>query len=425
MELSFLGACGEVGRSAALVEEGKDRLLLDYGVRMNNETELPLPVKGPIEGVIVTHAHLDHSGAVPLLYKHSEMPCYMTPPSLPLIDLLVQDSIKVAMLKGFEQIFSHSHLRRMIRNIIPIGYGRQHRICAGIDFCFQDAGHILGSATVQLKTRNHSILFTGDMKYSETRLHSAAYDGYKDIDVMITESTYGDRPHPDRKEIEKLFIESCKRVCDNNGNVLVPSFAVGRAQEILSVLESRKFDYPVYMDGMSKKAAEIMLHFPNYVRDAKEMRSALNKAIWVENASTRENALKQPSVVISTAGFLQGGPAVHYLFKMKELPNQAVFFVGYQPEDEPGYKLMQTRRFQHEDYDLDYKELEIDYFDFSAHSGKEELHKYVKKIDPKLVFFIHGEPAQIGPFSNWVKDELGITTIVPKLGEKFKVEKYF
>jgi putative mRNA 3-end processing factor len=424
MELSFLGACKEVGRAAVLLEEKQERILLDYGVRMNDETVLPLPVKGFLDGIIVSHAHLDHSGAVPMLYKNSEIPCYMTPPSLPLIDLLVQDSIKVAHLKGLEHIFSKNQLKRLIRNIILIQYNKQHRICAGVDFTFQDAGHILGSATVNLRTKNHSVLFTGDIKYSETRLHSPAYDGYKDVDVMITESTYGDREHPDRKELEKKFVNNCEEVCDSNGNVLVPSFAVGRAQELLSVLEGHKFDYPVYIDGMSKKVAEIMLQFPNYIRDSKETFSMLKKVIWVENAKTRENALKEPSVIISTAGFLQGGPAVHYLFKMKELPNQAVFFVGYQPQDEPGHKLLETKRFQFDDYDLDYKELSIKYFDFSAHSGRKELLGYIRKTDPKLVFCIHGDDEQIMPFSKAIKEELGITAIVPKLGEKFNVEKY-
>jgi len=423
MELTFLGACKEVGRAAILLQEEKERVLLDYGVRMNEETVLPLPVHGFLDGIIVSHAHLDHSGALPLLYKSSEMPCYMTPPSLPLIDLLVQDSIKVSRLRGFEHIFSKSHLKRLIRNIILVEYGREHRICAGFKFTFQDAGHILGSATVNLKTERHSVLFTGVMKYSETRLHSPAYDDYKGVDVMISESTYGDREHPPRKELEKKFVEGCKRICDANGNVLVPSFAVGRAQEMITVLEAHKFDYPVYMDGMSKKAAEIMIEFPNYIRDFKETYSALKKAIWVEGAKTRKEALEEPSVVISTAGFLQGGPAVHYLFRMKELPNQAVFFVGYQPEGEPGQKLIDTKRFQFEDYDLDYSELEIEYFDFSAHAGKSELQRYVKKIDPKVVFLMHGEESQIGPFSKWLEEE-GFTSVVPKFGEKFSVEKY-
>jgi putative mRNA 3-end processing factor len=424
MDLTFLGACKEVGRAAVLLEEDKKRVLLDYGVKMNDETELPLPVKGALDGIIVSHAHLDHSGAVPLLYKNSELPCYMTPPSLPLIDLLVQDSIKVAMLKGLDQIFSHGHLKRMIRNIIPLGYNKPHRIAAGLEFAFQDAGHILGSATVNLLTRNHSVLFTGDMKYSETRLHAPAYDGYRDIDVMITESTYGNREHPDRKELEKAFVKDCETVCDSNGNVLVPSFAVGRAQELLSVLEGHKFDYPVYIDGMSKKVAGIMMQFPNYLRDSKELNSALKKAVWVEDASIRKKALEEPSVIISTAGFLQGGPAVHYLFRMKELPNQAVFFVGYQPEGEPGHMLMETKRFQFEDYDLDYKELSIKYFDFSAHSGRKELLGYVKKMGPKVVFCIHGDDIQITPFSKTIEEDLGIPAIVPKFGEKINVEKY-
>lgn len=423
MELTFLGACKEVGRAAILVEEGKEKVLLDYGVKMNDETLMPLPVKGVIDGAILSHAHLDHSGALPLLYKTSETPCYMTPPTLPLIDLLVQDSIKVARQKGIEQIFSKSHLKRLIRNVILVQYNKEQRITTGMEFCFQDAGHILGSATVSLKTKRHSILYTGDIKYSETRLHKPAYDKYEDIDIMITESTYGNRKHPERKKLEKEFVEDCKRVCDSGGNVLVPSFAVGRAQEILSVLEGHNFGYTVYMDGMSKKAGEIMLQFPSYIRDSRETHLALRKASWVENAEIRKKALDEPSVIISTAGFLQGGPAVHYLFRMKELPGQAVFFVGYQPEDEPGHKLLETKRFEFEDYDFDYPDLEVKYFDFSAHADKYELQKFIKKVSPQVLFLIHGEEEQVKPFARWA-DEEGLKTVVPGLGQKFDVEKY-
>jgi putative mRNA 3-end processing factor len=423
MELSFLGACKEVGRAAVLMEEDRNRVLLDYGVRMNGKTTLPLPVKGFLDGIIVSHAHLDHSGAVPIMYKTGERPCYMTPPSLPLIDLLVQDSIKVAKLKGFEHIFTRSHLKRLIRNITLLDYGYNHRISAGLEFCFQDAGHILGSATVNVRTKKHSLLFTGDMKYSETRLHNTAYDGYRDIDVMITESTYGDREHSDRKELEKKFVNACREICDANGNVLIPSFAVGRAQEMISVLGAHKFDYPVYMDGMSKKAAEIMIDYPEYLRDFSETYTALKKARWVSNMGMRKEALEEPSVIVSTAGFLQGGPAVSYLFRMKELPNQAVFFVGYQPENQPGKKLIETKRFQFEGYDFDCKDFRIEYFDFSAHSGRTQLQKFVKKMSPQVVFCIHGDEEQIMPFSKSIED-MGITAIVPKFGQRFNVEKY-
>jgi putative mRNA 3-end processing factor len=206
--------------------------------------------------------------------------------------------------------------------------------------------------------------------------------------------------------------------------VLVPAFAVGRAQEIVTMLHNHKFGYPVYLDGMAKQAAEIMFDFPEYLRDFRQMYSALKAAEWASDDDMRDEALDQPSVIVSTAGLLQGGPAIQYLFKMKDRPNQAVFFSGFQTVDSPGRLLLEQKRFKFEDFDMDYSEMLIKYFDFSAHAGVSELSRVVKKVSPKVTIVVHGEEPKAKAFAERIQAEHGGYVIVPKLGDRLNLEKY-
>ncbi len=424
MIIEVHGAAREVGRAAFVIEEDNKRIVLDYGIKVSSEENIiPLPVQGFIDAVIVSHSHLDHSGAVPLLFKTTEQPVFMTPPSIPMINLLVEDSIKVNKLNGLKPIFSKKHVKRMWRNTIPVGYEKDKNV-AGFSFKFHDAGHILGAASIELDTGDRKLVYTGDVKYEDTRLHKAGFTDFKDVDVLMTESTYGDREHPDRKKIEKEFVQACWDVCDEGGNVLVPAFAVGRTQEVIEILTSNGFDYPIFMDGMSKQAAEIMMDFPEYLRDFEEFYKAMKQAEWVSSSSQRKKALEHPSVIVSTAGMLSGGPAVNYLFRMRDTPKPAVFFTGYQPPDSPGYELLNTKRLKYEGFDLNYSEFDIRYFDFSAHTDKHGLFKLVKKTSPGLVIIEHGEEEQANAFAERIEEELGITALVPRMGDRISVEEY-
>lgn len=423
MQLSFLGACREVGRAGFLVEENDTRVLLDYGIGINGEIKTPLPVQGFVDGIIISHAHLDHSGYCPVLYENTELPCYMTPSSVPLMDFLIKDSIKVQQLRGFKQIFSKSHLKRMLRCVIPVEYERERKI-GDFSFKLHDAGHIAGAAYIHLESKSGSLIYTGDINFKNTRLHKAALMKYDSVDFLITESTYGGREHPDRKETEKEFVAACREVCDEDGNVLAPSFALGRAQEIASILFKNNFEYPVYLDGMAKQATEIMLEFPNLFRDYKEFYGAVKKVNWVSNQNGRENALAEPSVIISTAGMLQGGPAVSYLLNMVGLPNQAVFFVGFQPPGTPGKHLLETGKFKYEGYNVNCESLRMRHFDFSAHASSAELVKCAEELNPKAVFVVHGDLEQANTLAERIREKTGCHVAVPKFGEKFDTDGF-
>ncbi|MEM3572619.1 MAG: MBL fold metallo-hydrolase [Nitrososphaeria archaeon] len=421
MQISFLGSCQEVGRSAFLLEtDSKKRILLDYGVKLNSEITLPLPIHGFIDCAIISHAHLDHSGALPLLYSYTEFPTFMTPPSLPLIDLLVKDSIKVSELKGLEPIFTPSHVKRMKRNVILLPYskGKEH---ADTYIELNDAGHILGAASVYLENK-YGILYTGDIKFEKTRLHNAAFSDFDDVDILITESTYGGREHPPRETSEKEFFDACTEVCENGGAVLVPSFAVGRAQEIACILTKKNFKYPIYIDGMAKQASEIFLEFPNYVRDYNELYYTMKKVNWVESNSMRRKIIKEPGVVISTAGSLQGGPAIEYALHLKKNMKNAIFLVGFQPEETPGRKLLETKHLIVDEYDLDFSEILIKIFDFSAHASHSELVRLAEKTNPQVVFIIHGEEESQKMLAKDI-EKIGIKAIIPKFAQKFDLKK--
>lgn len=423
MEISFLGACKEVGRSAFLVRE-KSKILLDYGLKMNSEITHPLPPQGFLDAAIVSHAHLDHSGNVPTLYKTSEVPCYCTIPTLPLMELLLKDAMKVAKLHGLRPQYSQTHLKRMLRNTIALGFDKKTYLTDDFSITLHDAGHILGSASALVETKNSNLLYTGDIKFSDTRLHKAAFDNFKDIDALIIESTYGMREHPNRKEMEKKFVEACNEVIESKGNVLIPSFAVGRCQEIITALDANKFEHPVFMDGMAKDAAEIMIHYPQNIKDFNEFYRAMKHAHWVNGERDRKRALEEPSVIVSPAGMLVGGAAINYLFKIKENPNSAVFLSGYQAEHTPGRLLLETKRLRYDDYDLNFSKMRVELFDFSAHASSSELKEFAKKIKPKVAFVVHGEPEQAQHLANWIEEKVGCYVKVPKFGERIEVDKY-
>lgn len=423
MQLSFLGACREVGRAAFLAENAGTRVLLDYGMKPNGEVKSPLPVSGKVDGLIISHAHLDHSGFAPALYEKHAAPCFMTPPSLPLIDLLVKDSLKVQRLRGLEPVFSQVQLKSMLGCVIPTELERRRHV-GSMAFEFHDAGHILGSASVRLDSEKVSLVYTGDIKFENTCLHNAAFRNYKGCDVLVTEATYGGRNHPPREELEKNFVAACTEVCDDYGNVLVPSFAVGRAQELACVLNKYNFDYPVYIDGMAKQAAEIMLEFPHYLRDYKEFHSAMNEAVWVKTPKMRLRALEGPSAILSSAGMLQGGPAVSYLVQLQKKKNGAVFFVGYQPETTPGHVLLNKHIFTYEDERMDFRKTRIEYFDFSAHAGSDELLDFARKLGPRAVFIVHSDPPEADALAQRIREEVGSIVFIPSVGEKHDLTKF-
>jgi len=426
MQLSFLGAAREVGRSGALLETKKSKVVFDYGMKMAEERTTqpiyPLPVHGFLDAVVLSHAHLDHSGAVPMLFQASEPRVITHTATVPIVELLLADSMKIAGMHK-HRCFTHSQLKRMLRNTDCVKYGEETTVTSDISVRMRDAGHILGAGIVEASVEGKSVVYTGDFKASETHLHKPA-DLPGKADAVIIESTYGGREHPPRKDIEKEFIAALREVTDNGGSVLLPAFAVGRSQEIVSMLYANRVDVPVYLDGMARPVSEVYMDFPELIRDYNEFYSAMKWVNWIVTPAMRDQVFNEPSIVVATAGMLSGGPAVTYVNDLKDVNNSAVFFTGFQVPGTPGHTLLAKNRLECENYSEDCTDLNVRYFDFSAHTGMDGLHALLKKSSPGVVFVNHGDETQCEALRAWVENELGCYSFAPKLGEKYKLEDY-
>ncbi|MFH1284981.1 MAG: MBL fold metallo-hydrolase, partial [Candidatus Micrarchaeota archaeon] len=280
-----------------------------------------------------------------------------------------------------------------------------------------DAGHIPGSAMALIEMNGKRICYSGDFKLQDTELHKGA-EPPENVDVLMIESTYANREHPDRKELEKKLKNEIWETLDDGGYVLFPCFAVGRSQEMVQMLNRFKIGEEIYLDGMAKAASDIILDFPSYVRDYDSLLRALKRVHWVRTPGMRKKVLSEPSVIVSTAGMLEGGPAIGYLLSLNaKNKNSKVIFTGYSVENTNGWRV-QNKRQMKTDRGLVDIELDIEYFDFSAHAGKSDLWKLVKDCSPEKVVCIHGDHCET--FAQELREE-GYDAVAPKAGDKISV----
>lgn len=425
MQLSFLGAAREIGRSGVLLETKNSKVLFDYGVKLTEglqEPKYPLPVHGFLDAVVLSHAHLDHSGAIPFLFQASEPQVLTHTATVPIMQLLLEDFRGIALLKK-HKCFTPSQLKRMMRNTRDISYKQKASVTSDVLVTLRDAGHILGAGITEVEAEDKTLVYSGDFKDQSTYMHQGA-DLPGKADVLVVEATYGNRDHPPRKEVEKEFIDAIREVIENNGSVLLPCFAVGRTQEIITMLYSHGIEAPVYMDGMSRAVSEIYLEFLELLKDYESIYSAMKWVNWIVAPSQRNHVFNEPSVIVSSAGMLSGGPAVRYIRDIRDVRNSAVFFTGYQIKGTPGYKLLNEKRFETDEFSVSCDDLDIRYFDFSAHAGRDGLQNLIKRVDPKLLLVNHGDDESCESIRQWANDELGCYAFAPKPGEKYSVEDY-
>ena len=239
---------------------------------------------------------------------------------------------------------------------------------------------------------------------------------YPKIDCLIIESTYSEREHPDREEEERKFVEKVREYSD--GIVLIPTFAVGRAQEVLLILNKYGITKNVYLDGIAQRASNIILYHKRYIRDYKALKNILMKVKFVKTRKQRDKILKSRGVVVTTSGMLNGGPVVYYLKKIKNRKDSCLLFTGFQVEGTPGEKLLKTKIFESEDEKFKVS-IEIKKFDFSSHAGRSELFNLVEKIKPEKVICVHGDHTR--KFAREIEEKFGIEAIAPKINDRIEV----
>lgn len=425
MKLIFRGAAREVGRSCIEVQTQGDRYLLDCGVKFKQdgfaypEGLFDVP---EIDGVFLSHAHLDHSGGLPFFEaKELHGPIFCTSQTKALTRILLKDSYQVARIRHLHPAFGRPDLREVKKDIHLVNFDKDyhHR---KLDFKFFNAGHIPGSASILLEFEGKRLLYTGDMNLKENMLIHEAIPDYGPIDILITESTYGYRDLPDRMELAKKFLQRVKEVIADGGSVLIPVFAVGRAQEILQILSQEEFDVPIYFDGMAKKITSNVLRNPSkYVKNKDKLAHMFYDVIRSPKSQDERNeiAAKQ-GIFVTTSGMLQGGPVLHYLKHMWHNPKNAVFLSGYQVNGTNG-RLLLDKGVVYLKGSRTQVKCQIEKFDFSGHSDRGALKKYIKAVNPKVLICQHGDPESVDALSSWAKEELGVETYAPSILDEIEL----
>lgn len=413
-EISFLGGAREVGKMGILVDSGTERFLLDYGVNVEN-MDVPLDPGLPVTALLLSHAHLDHSGNIPALYKRGwNGSVYATPTTFELCSLLLRDSLKVQERKGLTPKYLMHDLEKMER----LGKNTVFRKMVSFKSAnveFYDAGHVPGSASILLETNDKRILYTGDIKFIDTELMKAADTNLGDIDIVICESTYSYKNHPDRKELMDSLREKVQYTIYNNGIAILPCFAIGRTQEMLSIVSDLGF--PVFMDGMGIDATRRILSHPESVRSYKKLRKAFKRARKIRRGTQRKNVIANPCIVITTAGMLNGGPVGFYIKKLHEREDCTLTLSGFQIPGTVGRHLLDTGRYVNEGLDVKPK-MKVEFMDLSAHCGRDGIINFLRKVNPQKVFLVHGERTE--GFARELKG-MGFNAYAPRNGEKIKI----
>ncbi len=418
LKIQFLGGTREVGRSACAVTTDKTKLILDYGVMLDHEPGFPMHVPPKeVDGIVMTHSHLDHSGIIPIFHIHEKKPVFGTRLTFELAQLLISDLIH---LSGYYLPFEYLELRAMLQNCVNLDY-REKRVLGDIQLQLLDAGHLPGSAQALIEAEGKRLVYTSDYNMLSTRLLPEADRNYGPLDVFITESTYANEDHPERAALEKEFVEKITDVVENGGTVLIPAFGVGRSQEIACVLAACHFEYSVTVDGMTRETNRILMNRTSYLRDPRLFMEAIHSANTVENWRDRRLAMSRPGAIITPAGMLKGGPAAFYIQKVGKKSRNAVFLVSYQIPGTPGHELLEKGRCVI-DGKMQKIKARVERFDFSSHSGASELKETVKKLEgnPK-VYVMHGAEGNCENFARWIREETGFEAVAPKSGDTFTV----
>jgi putative mRNA 3-end processing factor len=418
LQVKFLGGAREVGRIGIAVKSKKTQVLLDYGVMLDREPGFPMHVPPKeVDALILTHSHLDHSGALPIFYIDQKIPLYTNRLNLELTQLLIQDFIH---LSSYYLPFEYIELKTMMKSNKHLDYGVKEKV-GSMRIQLLNAGHTPGSAHALIETEGKRLLYTGDFNTADSKLLAGASMNYGDLDAVIIESTYANEDHTERSELEKRFMEAVTDVVEDGGSVLVPAFGVGRAQEIACILGAYHFEYPVILDGMAREVSRIMMNHKEFLRDPKLFVDAIHSAEWVDGWRDRRKALKSPSVIVSPAGMLKGGPSAFYASKIGKKAINAIFLVSYQIPGTPGKELL-DKGICTIDGKVRKVKARVDHFDFSSHCGASQLKEALRKLggNPR-VFVVHGAEKNCELFADWAKSELGLDAVAPRTGDTFEV----
>ncbi|MDW8063861.1 MAG: beta-CASP ribonuclease aCPSF1, partial [Candidatus Caldarchaeum sp.] len=425
VRITVLGAGRQVGRSCLLIQTSESNVLLDCGLSAGASSSLSFYPRFDVvpdliqnlDAIVISHAHLDHVGLVPYLFKYGYRgPVYAVEPSIPLMALEVTDYVSVAGKEGSFAPYGEADIRLALQHSFPLKYGVVTNITPDIRVMFYNAGHILGSAAVHVHVGEglHNIVYTGDFKYERSTALDPCVSKFPRVETLIMESTYGATPVPyTLEQSEAILAEKITSTINRGGKVIIPVPAIGRAQEIMLVLnkllaEKKLAETPVFLDGLVVEATAIHTAFPDYFTAELQQKLREGENIFlseyftpVKSEQQRQEILetKGPTVVISTSGMLEGGPVLRYLREFAADENNLLLFVSYQVEGTLGRTLLKgvreiTLRNEEGKAEIVNVKMQVEKVDgFSGHSSRQQLINYVRRINPKPrnIVLVHGE----------------------------------
>jgi len=456
IRITPLGGAQEVGRSAVLLQTRESQVLLDCGINPGSPSSFEASPRfdapqfdlDNLDAVVISHAHLDHCGFVPFLYKYGyDGPVYCSAPTLSLMTLLQLDYLDVLSKQGLFLPYDQKDIRECILHAIPLRYGVVTDIAPDIRLTFHNAGHILGSSIVHLHIGEglHNIVYTGDYKYGKTMLLEAAATEFPRVETIVTESTYGGPADvmPTRAEAEEKTIHIINKTFERGGKVLIPVPAVGRAQEIMLLIDRYMKrgllkEAPVFIEGMISDATAIHTAYPEYL--SKEVRdSILHEGVnpfqsdyftMVEHPSAREDIINGgESIIIATSGMLEGGPIIDYFRHLASDKRNTIIFVSYQIEGTLGRRVQKgitevpvmTNNGKIEVIKIDLNVETIE--GFSGHSDRKQIVNYIRKVSPNLenLIVLHGEKEKCRSIEEVFEKKYRINARVPSILESIRL----
>lgn len=449
MEVVYLGGANEVGASSILLKINNKNILLDSGIRQNkSKDKLPdfslVSDFGGIDAILISHAHMDHIGSLPIISK--EYPnafIYMNQMTLDLMRVLLYDSLKIMnYTEGEIPIFQEQDVLNMFERVKIIPYQKEMEILENIKIIFYMAGHIAGASAILVTSKEGTIFYTGDFSLTNAHtIHGMAIPKLRP-DVVISETTYGDKLHANREAEEDRLVEKVREIIEQKGKVLIPVFALGRSQEVLLILKraiSKKIipEPPIYVDGMVQNINAVFQNNPLFLKESLGKKVLREKEIFYDNNVTKvlDDTMRQkivesstPAIIVSSSGMLIGGRSEFYASHLVENEKNAIILTGYQDEESNGRQLLNLMEEEKEKRKLKlngsvYSVLcDIDIVGLSAHADKQEIKNLITMLQPKTVILGHGDETVIDSFASELGREINTSVYVPRVGEKLVLD---
>ncbi len=457
VSLYTLGGFGQVGRSSMLLSTPESKILIDCGVNPGARSPMEAYPRldslnitlDDLDAVVIGHAHLDHTGFLPVLCKYGYRgPVYCTEPTLPMMNLIQLDAIKVAAAQGRTPIYSERDVKQIMKQAITLPYGTVTDLSPDIKLVLANAGHILGSALCHFHIGNgdHNFVYSGDIKFGKSILFEAASWNFPRVETLLIESTYGLKEdiQPTRQEVESAFINAVNNTLADGGKVLIPIPAVGRAQEIMMVIDhymksGQMVEAPVFTEGMISEASAIHESYPEYL--AKELKQKILETddnpfdseyfTNIDHSDTREEPMREgsPCIILATSGMLEGGPVLEYFKNVAPDKKNKVLFVSYQVNGTLGRRVLDGSR----QVTMLGKEGKVEVITincsvekldgFSGHSDYNQLMSFVQRLRPKLrrVLVNHGERKKSENLAMNIRRMYRLLSHYPQIQEAIKL----